>query len=404
MSIFDVRHQAVAQTILQRAISSERVPHAYIFHGPEGVGKEMLAVHFTKLLLCTNHRTPDNPPAEYAGLAVPWLDSCDNCEVCTLVDAGTHPDCHIVHRRLIKFHPDAGVRNRKALELGIDVIRHFVINAAGKKPAMGPAKVFLIRECEKLNQSAQNALLKTLEEPPPGTHLILLTTSPDKLLPTTRSRCQLVSFRPLPPSFVADQLAALRADVAEEQIHYFVHHEPGSLGHALQLVDDGFYHCNQALVHSLVNLKRTESLQLASQMEELGKEMGGVIQRRAKQSPQPEQAHHTASKPGRKDRVPQEAAPELTETDAIRQALRCLLAMIATLYRDVLNVKCGGQTTLCNLEARPALEKLAGRFDPARARRAIKVVADTEYQLNLNANTRLCLDNLAIQLARLNAN
>ena len=99
-----------------------------------------------------------------------WHDACNQCEACHLALADTHPDIHIIHRQLIKYHDDSTVRNRKGLDLGVDVIRQFVIDAAAIKPAMGQRKIFIIREADLLTTSAQNALLKTIEEPPP-THL-----------------------------------------------------------------------------------------------------------------------------------------------------------------------------------------------------------------------------------------
>lgn len=403
MPIFEVRHQSAAQSILQRAIAGQRVPHAYIFHGPEGVGKEMLANRWAKLLLCANHSAVADPPKEYAELHRGWVDSCGECRSCTLAQAGTHPDCHVVHRQLIKFHPDANVRNLKAAEFGIDVIRQFVIEAAGKKPAMGSAKIFVLRECETLTLHAQNALLKTLEEPPPGTYLLLLTTSLDKMLPTTRSRCQSVPFQPLPPAFVAERLSELRADAGQEQIHYLARHEPGSLGRALELLDDGAYEYSQALLDSLVHMKRTDSLQFASRLEELGKEMGKAIQQRAQAALRSEPGDRGDPKREKKTGASKESGGP-SESVAVRQALGRLLAMVATVFRDVLYLGCDVPVLICNIGADNELRSFGERLGESRARQAIKAVADTEYQLKLNANTRLCLDSLAIQLARLSDN
>ncbi len=309
-----------------------------------------------------------------------------------------------IHRRLAKFHPDTAVRARKAFDLGIDVIRQFVIQAAGKKPLMGVAKVFVIRECERLTLGAQNALLKTLEEPPECTHLILLTSALGKLLPTTRSRCQAVSFRPLPPDFVADTLHALRGEANEEQVHYLANHQPGSLGSAVQLFDYGFYGRNQELVDSIVTLGRTDSLKLARHLETAGKEMGGVIRDRSNK-PARSDSQGTASK----KRRPAEGAEKddgegLSEADAMRQAVRHLLAMMATLYRDLLRLSCGCRTGICNTAALAKLEPLASRLGTEPARQAIRAVAEAESQLNMNANTRLCLEGLAIRLARVQSN
>jgi DNA polymerase-3 subunit delta' len=95
-----------------------------------------------------------------------------------------------VHRYLIKEHPESDVRKRKGLEISVDVLRHFVIERTALTPIRGRAKVFVIREADSMTTQAQNALLKTLEEPPGPTFIILLVSALDGLLPTTLSRCQ----------------------------------------------------------------------------------------------------------------------------------------------------------------------------------------------------------------------
>lgn len=400
MSILDVRHQPTAQILIQRAVKSERVPHAYIFCGMPGVGREMLAVRFANLLLCPHSHEVGDPPAEYAMIGASWRDACGSCRACRLLRAGTHPDMHLVHRRLSKLHPDAAIRNRKSVRLGIDVIRHFVIDEAHKKPAMGHGRVFVIQDAETLNDAAQNALLKTLEEPPRGTHLILVTRSLDSLLPTTRSRCQVVSFGPLPSDYLERQLRLLRQDAEESQILYFARHEPGSLGAALQLLDDGFYRCNQQVTECLAGLEREDSLKLANQLEKVGKEMGAVLQRRVTESLKSQDAASSTLR----SYVDGSAAGEIadtTESSAVREALRRVLAMMATWYRDVINLYAGSRVQICNVEAEEDLKLAAQKVDVNAACLAIRAIADAEYELDRLANIRLCLDALGIKLARL---
>ncbi len=244
MSIFDVRHQNRAHRVIQRALNCGRMPHAYLFAGPEGVGKEMLAMRLTKVLLCGLPQRgvmpegifsegDDTPPLAAQGMGHPAsgvqpstgslglardesgqgvqeseeqraVDACGKCEDCVLVEAGTHPDLHMIYRQLNKQHPDSTIRKQKALVLGVDIIRHFLINPAGMRPSRGRAKVFVVREAERLNESAQNALLKTLEEPFAGNHLILVTSAPDRLLPTIRSRTQRIRFVALEPAALVE--------------------------------------------------------------------------------------------------------------------------------------------------------------------------------------------------------
>ena len=116
MSLFDVRHQARALRVLLRAMSAGRMPHAYIFAGPEGVGKEMLADRLARRLLCgapIDRPLPPELAADLPGGRVP--DACGVCDDCRIAAAGTHPDLHLVHRQLSRQHPDAAVRKQQAV-------------------------------------------------------------------------------------------------------------------------------------------------------------------------------------------------------------------------------------------------------------------------------------------------
>jgi len=242
VSIFDVRYQPRAHRILQRALASRRMPHAYVFAGPEGVGREMLAMRLAETLLCESPVNRPVPPEmkEFVD-ATQALDACGECQDCRLVRAGTHPDLFLIHRQLNREHPDATVRKQKALFLSVDVIRHFLVDRGYTRPMRGRAKVFIVREAERLNEAAQNSLLKTLEEPPSDTFIILIAAALDRLLPTTRSRCQHVRFQTLPADFVAERLGELRPDTAAEERAYVAWHAGGSLGASLRQIDDGLF-------------------------------------------------------------------------------------------------------------------------------------------------------------------
>ena len=165
MQISDVRHQDRAHRVLQLALSSNRVPHAYIFHGPSGVGREMLALRLARVMLCGSR---GRSAADEGGLdlGIEVTDACGKCDDCKLMEAETHPDLHLIHRQLGALHPDQAVRNRQGLELMVQVIRHFVVDQSMLKSVQGRGKVFVVREAERMSTEAQNALLKTLEEPP----------------------------------------------------------------------------------------------------------------------------------------------------------------------------------------------------------------------------------------------
>src|SRR5262249_49278033 len=142
-----------------------------------------------------------------AGDALP-AEACNKCEDCILFAAGNHPDFHRIHRALNKLHPDKTIQRRKAIDLGVEIIRHFVLDRIALSPSRGRANVFIIADADRLTMQAQNALLKTLEEPPGHSYLILLAAAADQLLPTTRSRCQQIPFGTLPDEFIQQSLTA----------------------------------------------------------------------------------------------------------------------------------------------------------------------------------------------------
>ena len=120
---------------------------------------------------------------------------CGKCESCRAFGANTHPDFHVITKELIRYHDKTG--KSKGIDLSIHVLRPELIEPASRKPAMGRGKVFVVEQADLMNAQAQNALLKTLEEPYGRTLIILLTDQPGALLATIRSRCQMVRFASL---------------------------------------------------------------------------------------------------------------------------------------------------------------------------------------------------------------
>ena len=285
MPLCDVYYQPRAQKALQRALRGERMAHAYIFHGPEGVGKESLARGLGQLLLCGNPSQRELPAEMSRMIGVSEMrDACGACEDCRWVASGAHPDFHLIERRLHREHPDPEVRRRKGLELGVDVIRHFVVNRVGYTPVRGRAKVFVICEADEMSTAAQNALLKTLEEPPTTTFLVLLTGSPDQLLSTTRSRCQSVEFQGLPASFLEQRLQALHGDWPAEQRAWYVRGAAGRLGAMLADVEDGRFALHQRISRMLDGLKESNFDDVLKEWTEESKRLGEVESERVSTS------------------------------------------------------------------------------------------------------------------------
>jgi DNA polymerase III subunit delta' len=181
--------QERAIAILTDALISERVHHAWIFHGPPGVGKLTAALAFAALLL--------DPTTEKTmmGELAPDPES----KVQQLLRAGSHPDLAIITKELARYHEDAQVRSRKHTAISVEVVRQFILEPGQLAPQVSTpnaraGRVFIIDEAELLTLSAQNAILKFLEEPPQRTVLMLVASNPELLLPTIRSRCQRISF------------------------------------------------------------------------------------------------------------------------------------------------------------------------------------------------------------------
>lgn len=193
VGIDEILGQGRALATINEAVSSERVHHAWIFAGPMGVGKFTTAVAFASMLL-----DPTTGP-DLAGHPRPDPESRTQ----RLIREGAHPDLHIITKELALYSSDSGVRSRKQMTIAKEVILDHLIRPIALAPTIRAdsiaTKVFIVDEAELLDRSptnapTQNAMLKILEEPPPNSVIILVTTSLDALLATIRSRCQIVPF------------------------------------------------------------------------------------------------------------------------------------------------------------------------------------------------------------------
>jgi DNA polymerase-3 subunit delta' len=173
--------QAAARERLETALAGGRLPHALLLHGPEGVGKERFATVIASGLLCRQRASESILP-------------CGRCPECALSRAGSHPDIHWLRR------PD----DRKSI--GVDAVRE-ICEQLAMTSLRGGHRVAVVLPAQAMTISAQNALLKTLEEPAPRTLLVLVTSRPSRLLPTLRSRCQRIEI-PRPEVQAADEWLA----------------------------------------------------------------------------------------------------------------------------------------------------------------------------------------------------
>jgi len=371
VSICDVRHQDKAIEILQLGLHSDRVAHGYIFSGPGGVGKALAAREFARTLLCPNRRTIEPPPGRRPAS---WYDSCSQCESCRLVTADTHPDYHLIYKELVTLIP--GKERHKATELGIDVIRTELIERVGLQPGLGHGKVFIILEAHRLSRSAQNAMLKTLEEPPPGTYIILIAEQLGSLLPTTRSRAQVVQFVLLPDQFVDDRLTEAGAEPSQRR--FFSRLVPGQLGLALELFTLGVYDLNERLGRDLAALDLTSSDDLAQWIVDQTKELAEKMQSLATQEVK--------------------GAP--SESELTRAGLRRVLGLIGGFYHDALRRKLGlGESCIINVNHVRFIDELAHRQTVEQLQEKLGHLRDAQTFLDANVNQNLLLAGLLARLA-----
>jgi DNA polymerase III subunit delta' len=191
-------------TVLQRAIAHNTLAHAYLFSGQEGIGKKRTAFALAAAVNCLNAR-PEG--------------GCGECPSCRKVDALGHPDVHVLVA--------------DGDEIKIDQIRQVQADLA-LKPFEGSKKVLIVDNAESMNAASSNAFLKTLEEPPGDTLIILITAMPQSLLSTIRSRCQEITFRPLPRITLARALTHRRG-LSEEDAWFVAALAQGSMGRGLEM-------------------------------------------------------------------------------------------------------------------------------------------------------------------------
>src|SRR5687768_17221869 len=339
--------------LLARAIERESLPPTLLFAGPTGVGKWAVARATAQAVNCLDPSTPSSLASQDSNSlrAGPdselVIDACGKCRACDRVARGVHVD-------VIALEPD----DRASIK--IDVVRD-VLGRTSFRPFEGKRRLVLIREADSLEPQAQNSLLKSLEEPPPGTIFILTSAVPHALLPTVRSRCMRLRFGRLTSAEVAAALVRDH-DRSEHAAREAAPLADGSIGQALSFADNDLTTLRDA---AMLLLQRTAG--------------------RADTQSRVQAAATLWSGPSKKERS--------------REDLAVVLRLVASMLRDLEAINAGADhAVLANPVLAGDLESLARAFTGDRARDAFGAVDRALTALERNAGTKVVSEWLAVQV------
>jgi DNA polymerase-3 subunit delta' len=365
-------HQARARVVLSAALAGEP-SHAYLFRGPRGSGKRAAARSFAAEILAASAADPEDARRR------------------ALLDPSPHPD-------LVWLAP-TGAQHM------VEEVRERVIRAAAYRPFEGGKRVFVVEAAEAMRDESQNALLKTLEEPPEFVHLILLSSDQEGLLETVASRCQSIEFAPLPAEVLEKELADGTKTVLSgpessrqpEEIAAAARLAAGDLERARLLLSEPgrqlrgeVERCISAALEGecsgapwkglLDRAKAVGDDAEAAAREALEEDKTAGIKRSAKD------ISDGAKRAGRRRRT---------------EILALAFELSATWLRDLAAVAAGAEEVVFNRDRLDTLRLQAQGLDPAAARRGVELVQETRRGLELNVSEELALEALFFRLESL---
>jgi DNA polymerase-3 subunit delta' len=341
MALRDIKGHASIRELVARAVTRETLPPCLIFTGPEGVGKRRLALAVAELLNC------DAPPQERQ--AIP--DACGECRACQRIRRGVHADVFVLEPG------ETGAIKVDAVRAVVDQTRY--------RPFEGRRRVVIVDDADRLVPEAQNALLKTLEEPPDGSVFILVTSRPHMLLPTVRSRCPELRFGGLAPSDIV----------------------------ALLVREHGFESVAARAAAATADGSLARALEAGSSDHLQARESAAAMLRALASAPNPKQRLEAAKGlvGGRQGRKSSPAADRETLTRRLRA--------LGTLFRDLQVLASRGEVVwLSNADLIPDLTDLARSYDTHRAQRGYVTVDRAVQALTRNASPKVVVDWLTLQL------
>lgn len=249
MSFKDVYGHEKQIRVLQTSMSRDRIPHAYLFYGAEGIGKRTVAEVFAKALNCASGKDS--------------LDACGACPSCLKIDHGNHPDV-ITIKAQGQF-----IRIQEIRELQEQM---------KFSPLEGEKRIFIIIDADRMNIASANAILKTLEEPSASNILVLLTSRPHQLPATVLSRCQHLRFSPLGRETVASFLEE-KSSLDHKSAHLIALSSGGSIGKARAMNEESYLTTKAAVFDIIASIKTKDPLKLLSALNDFGKEKKDIMER-----------------------------------------------------------------------------------------------------------------------------
>jgi DNA polymerase-3 subunit delta' len=328
---------------LRRSIMGGRTAHAYLISGPAQVGKALLALRLAQALNC-----------EQASPAQP--DPCLVCRSCRRIERGNHPDVRIagLASQAIGLKAEEAARQR---DLKIDTIREWQADI-NLRPYEGQRRVFILHDAERMSEAAANAMLKTLEEPPPYATMVLIANTAGDLLPTIVSRCQPIKLRPINRTLLAEELIRMRS-VSARDAALLAAWSGGRPGWALHMIDlPAELAARQGQLDQLAGLSslpRAEALRWAEEQAKLFR--GG------------EQANVYAA-----------------------------LEIWQGWWRDVLLIAANCSEAITHIDRIDDLKQAAQRYSIPTIHALLKRIGATSQQLRENVNPQLAIENILLHL------
>jgi DNA polymerase-3 subunit delta' len=372
MSVWQSLHGSRAAEGLAAQVAAEEVAHAWLLLGPVGSGKRPAATAMAAALNCT----------------VEPNVGCGNCSSCLRIMRRRHPDVHHIV-------PEGPL-------IPVDVVREQVIPEASRSPFEGRTKVFVIEEADRMNDPAQNALLKTLEEPQPETVFILLSHREEEVLETIRSRCRVVRMEPVDEETIVDLLR--KEGASDESSLLAARLSEGNLERARLLVFEDAGMERRAL---WVGVPRrltspSDALDIAAEIVAEARSASKSVETQHKEevTELAEALGEGRGTAGARNALAKRHKRELRRVE--EEVLAEALGSLASFYRDVLAARAGGEEGVTNLDLLPEINRWAeADIADARFLAAVERCVIARGSLTKNANVALAIEATLVELVRL---